>query len=67
MAQADINMVDDSMDEESQEPLIEEVQNDESQPMEGSRSCNASAIYSGTQICEVVFLNRMNSLSTSAS
>ena len=39
MAQADINMIDDSMDEESQEPLIEEVQIDESQPMEGTCSC----------------------------
>lgn len=39
MAQADTNMIDDSMDEESQEPIIEEVQNDESEPMEGSCSC----------------------------
>ena len=28
-------MLDDSMDEESQEPLVEEVQNDETEPMEG--------------------------------
>ena len=36
MAQADINMIDDSMDEESTEPLIEEVQNDEAEPMQGT-------------------------------
>lgn len=38
MAQNDTNMIEDSMDEETQEPLIEIVQNDESEPMEGEAS-----------------------------
>ena len=38
MTQGDINMIDDSMDEESQELRIEEVQNDDVEPMEGTFS-----------------------------
>ena len=33
-------MIDDSMDEESTEPLIEEVQNDEAEPMQGTGPSN---------------------------
>ena len=36
MVQGEIDMIDDSMDEESTEPLIEEVQNDEAEPMQGT-------------------------------
>lgn len=41
MVQGEIDMIDDSMDEESTEPLIEEVQNDEAEPMQGIGPSNA--------------------------
>ena len=40
MVQGETDMIDDSMDEESTEPLIEEVQNDEAEPMQGTGPSN---------------------------